>query len=119
MRNWRWPEDELLRTVRVRKPDCFFVYTEDCARIEALITGMDNLIPGVSIVVSGRQADTQLMLNLMRLWARDYLTPPITPARLAEGSSLDFGSFTSRRLECVKAVRPNPLLAAPTTVKWS
>jgi len=76
--------EDLLRTVRVRKPDCLFICAENLPRMEALLSAADDVAPGLQIIAVGRQSNIALMEKLMHLGVREYLTQPITPARLAE-----------------------------------
>lgn len=76
--------EELLRTIRVRRPDCLLIQAEDLSHIESLIAGLDDLAPGLPIIGVGQQADAELLRRLMHLGVREYLTPPLTSLRLAE-----------------------------------
>lgn len=76
--------EDLLRTVRIRKPDCLFISADDLLSHQAIFSATDDLMPNAQIVAVGRQADAELMQKLMRLGIREYLSQPVTSTRLAE-----------------------------------
>jgi hypothetical protein len=45
--------DDLLRTIRVRKPDFLFLCIEELSQIEALAAHLDDLLPDFPIVALG------------------------------------------------------------------
>jgi Flp pilus assembly CpaE family ATPase len=76
--------DDLLRTIRVRKPRFLFVSIEDFPAAAVLAGQMDDFLPGLPIVAIGRHLEIDVMPKLMHLGVREYLTSPINPSRLAE-----------------------------------
>lgn len=76
--------DDLLRTVRHRKPDFLFVCIEDLPWVEALATHIDDLMPGLPMIALCYRLQPDVMPTLMRLAVRECLAFPITHARLAE-----------------------------------
>jgi pilus assembly protein CpaE len=75
--------DDLLRTIRVRKPDFLFLGIEDLSQVEALAAQLDELVPDLPIVAVGRHLELEVMPKLMHLGVREYLTLPIDVPRLA------------------------------------
>jgi pilus assembly protein CpaE len=75
--------DDLLRTIRVRKPDFLFLCIEEFSQVGALAAQIDDLLPDFPIVALGRHLEVDVMPKLMHLGIREYLTSPIEPAELA------------------------------------
>jgi pilus assembly protein CpaE len=76
--------DDLLRTVRVRKPHFLFLCVDDFASASALAAPLGDFLPTLPIVALTRQLDLELIQKLMHLGIRDYLTSPIESARLGD-----------------------------------
>jgi pilus assembly protein CpaE len=76
--------DEFLRTIRVRKPHVVFLCVDDLAKAEELAFQVDDFFPGLPIIAVGSQLEIDVLPKLMRTGIREYLTSPITYARLAE-----------------------------------
>lgn len=76
--------DELLRTIRVRKPQFLFLGVDDFANASALASQLGDFLPTLPIVALTRHLDLELIQKLMHLGIRDYVSSPIDPARLAE-----------------------------------
>ncbi len=82
----RYPEPEdLLRTVRARKPDFIFISAEEFAKFEALAAGIDDCMPGLPVICAIREADpVKLIPKLMHLGVRELVTGPVTHEKLGE-----------------------------------
>ena len=74
--------DQLLRSIRLNKPDFLFLSGRDLDQAELLAAGVDNLMLELPIVVFGDRLDSPLVLRLMHLGVREYLTPPFDRAML-------------------------------------
>ena len=76
--------DEILRTIRVRKPDLLFLSIEEFSQVETLAAHLDDVRPGLPIVALGHHLELELVSKLMRLGIREYMTCPLQHAKLAE-----------------------------------
>jgi pilus assembly protein CpaE len=76
--------DDLLRTIRVRKPDFLLLGIEEFSRAEALAAHLDDLMPGFPVVALGRHLEPDVITKLMHLGIRECLTSPIERANLDE-----------------------------------
>ena len=81
-----YPEpDELMRIIRVRRPDFLFISLNDFSRFEALAAAIDDAMPGLPVIGLGRDgAPLELIAKLMRLGVRELLISPITPKKLKD-----------------------------------
>ncbi len=81
--------DDLLRTIRVRKPDFLFLSIADLSQVEALAAQIDDFLPDFPIVAVGRHLEADVMPKLMHLGIREYLTSPIRRDEVARvGASI-------------------------------
>lgn len=87
-------ENDLLRTIRVRKADLLILDLERLAQAKALASALDKLIPGFPVITIGGRDSVKLLQDLMHLGIRDHLTPPFAGQALAD--ALD---IARRRLE--------------------
>jgi pilus assembly protein CpaE len=76
--------DELQRSIRIQKPDFLIVWVQDGPSVEALLSSLNDVMPGLPIVGVAQHIDEAPTHRLMRLGIREYLTPPFTQARLIE-----------------------------------
>ncbi len=76
--------DELLRTLRVRKPDFMFFSVGTLSQLEDLAAQLDELMPNFPIVAIGRNLQPGELPKLMHLGIREYLSSPIEHARVGE-----------------------------------
>jgi pilus assembly protein CpaE len=74
--------DDLLLTIRVRKPDFLILCIEDFSQVAALAAQIDDFMPDFPIVALGRRLEVDIMPRLMHLGIREYLTAPIGRAEL-------------------------------------
>jgi len=74
--------DNLLRSVRVRKPHFLFVCVEDFPTAAALLSQIDGLLPGLPVVALSRRFEPEVAPTLMHLGVREYLSAPIDLAVL-------------------------------------
>lgn len=75
--------EDLLRTIRVRKPDFLFLCVEDLSQVGTLAAQLDDLMPDFPVVALGRHLEADVMPKLMHLGIREYLTSPIERTSLA------------------------------------
>lgn len=76
--------DDLLRTVRVQKPDFLLVSVEEPAKVKSIVGAMDDLMPGLPVMGVAHQVDEALAHSLMHLGIREYLVPPFSRQKLIE-----------------------------------
>jgi Flp pilus assembly CpaE family ATPase len=90
-----FPElDELLRTIRIQKPDFLIASVADLSKIEPILANLDDLMPGLPIVGIAAAVDPALAHKLVHLRIREYLETPITRAKLVE-----LAEFLARQLK--------------------
>jgi pilus assembly protein CpaE len=76
--------DELLRTIRVQKPDFLLLEVEDFPSVNALLGNMEDLLPGLPVIGVAQQVDEGLAHKLMHLGIREYMVPPFTREKLIQ-----------------------------------
>jgi pilus assembly protein CpaE len=76
--------DDLLRSIRLHKPDFLLLSLQDPAQAEVLAASIDDLVLGLPMVAFGDHLDVQAMPKLMQLGIREYLTSPFNRAKLVE-----------------------------------
>jgi pilus assembly protein CpaE len=73
----RYPNSlELLRFLRAHGPHVIFIGVESIPKVLEIVREVDKQTPGVQIVALGRQADSQILLDLMRAGIREFASMP-------------------------------------------
>lgn len=73
----RYPSSlELVRLLRAHAPQIIFAGIESMSKLSELIRDVERQTPGVQVVAIGRQCDPQMLLDLMRLGVREFVSLP-------------------------------------------
>ncbi|HXP83665.1 MAG TPA: hypothetical protein VN841_03040 [Bryobacteraceae bacterium] len=75
--------ESLQRTIRVHKPDVVILDVES-PEAEALLAGMDNILPGLPVVGIAHKVSGDLAHQLLHWGIREYLELPVTPEKVRE-----------------------------------
>jgi pilus assembly protein CpaE len=85
---------ELVRFLRAHAPQVVFLSTQTLSRTADVVREIEKHAPGVQVIAVGREADPQLLLELMRSGIREYAAypfdqEPLTQALLRVGEMLE------------------------------
>jgi len=70
-------ESELIQCVRAYGPEVVFLSLEHVAKAGDIHATLEKASPGVQLVAVGRYGDPQVLLQLMRMGVREFLTLPV------------------------------------------
>lgn len=79
---------DLARLVRACAPEAVFLTVETAQQAVALVSHLEEILPGVQVVASGRSCTQDTLLTLMRLGVREFLPAPIDAAAARDCSSV-------------------------------
>jgi pilus assembly protein CpaE len=79
----RYPEmPEFTRLIRAYAVDVVFLGTDSLMRVKEYIAQVEKEVPWVQIVAIGHGCDPQLLIDLMGLGLRHFISPPFSQASL-------------------------------------
>lgn len=67
---------ELTRFVRAHAPQMVFLSIESMVKVKPTIERLEECSPGVQVIAIHRQCDPQMLLEVMRMGIREFLSPP-------------------------------------------
>lgn len=73
-----------MRAIRVRKADLVLLCLDDWAPSEAIVSSLDNAVPGLPVITFSSHDATDLLPKLMHLGIREHLRFPLNAPGLAE-----------------------------------
>ena len=113
-----YPEpEELLRVIRVRRPDVLFVSVSDFPRFEALVRAVDEGMPGLPVIGVGRDEDPlRLIPKLMHLGIREFVSSPVTQEKLKEVIASTEAQLSRHPAPLVRLAELNAFLPAKAGV---
>ena len=76
--------DELLRSIRVHKPNILFICAKELSHVESLVARLEEVRPGFPVIAVGTGLQPDYMRAFMHLGIREYLASPIEHAQLVE-----------------------------------
>ncbi|MGH9647673.1 MAG: hypothetical protein ACRD4E_12760, partial [Bryobacteraceae bacterium] len=75
--------DELLRAIRVRKADIVLLCVDEWAPSEAILSNLDNAVPGLPVITFNGHESPETLPKLMHLGVREHLSFPLGASVLA------------------------------------
>ena len=75
--------EELLRAVRVRRADLILLCLDDWTKSEAILSGLDNAVPGFPVITFDGHDSPEMLPNLMHLGVREHFAFPVNASALA------------------------------------